>query len=72
MLGSSFQDCAFNPEHRKDHFINVVTHCTRGDSAQSLGCEIHTHVMQYTFIVKKRLMGVLGELFGWRKVLVSH
>ena len=49
----------------------MLTHRVRGDSAQSLGCEIRTHVMQNAFIVEEHVMGVLGELFGWRKVLIS-
>ena len=49
----------------------MLTHRARGDGAQSLGCEIRTHVMQNTFVVEERVMGELGEFFGRRKVLIS-
>jgi hypothetical protein len=49
----------------------MLTHCARGDGAQSLGCEICTHVVQNAFIVEEHVIGELGEFFGWRKVLIS-
>jgi len=51
-VGSRLGDCAIYSKRGEDHLIDVLAQHSRCDSAQSLGCKIGTHIVQYAFIVK--------------------